>query len=46
MEVYKLEESEEEGIVLCGISRRSRDAAGRVAPGARAAQSFESKGEK
>ena len=45
MEVYQLEESEEEGTVLVGVGfqKKNRDAAGRVAPGVRAAKSSDSR---
>ena len=44
MEVYQLEDSEEEVTVLVGVgSPKNRDAAGREAPGVRAAKSSESK---
>ena len=43
VEVYKLGGSHGDG--RCGISRRSRDAAGRAAPGVRAAKSAESRKE-
>ena len=45
MEVYQWEESEEEvkSAGRCGIFKKSRDVAGREAPGMRAAKSFESR---
>ena len=48
MEVYQLEKSEEEVTVLVGVGSskkqgRSKDAAGRAAPGVRAAKSSESR---
>ena len=45
VEVYQLEESEEEVTVLVGVGSRKKswDAAGRAAPGARAAKSSKSR---
>ena len=44
MEVYQLEKSEDEVTVLVGVGspKKNKDAAGRVAPGVRAAKSSES----
>ena len=45
VEVYQLEESEEEITVLVGVGslKKSRNAAGRAAPGVRAAKSSDSR---
>ena len=44
MEVYQLEESEEEVTVLVGVeSPKKQDAAGRAAPGVRSTKSSESR---